>query len=68
MKSIILLLFLIAINFIIIGYFKEYYSNKQKIVYKYLPGNSLDKYYENNSEILASYFKEDQLLASSRPI
>ena len=61
MKSIILLLFLIAINFIIIGYFKEYYSNKQKIVYKYLPGNSLDKFYKSNSEILSSYFNEKPL-------
>ena len=68
MKSIILLLFLIAVNFIIIGYFKEYYSNKQKIVYKYLPGKPLDKYYENHSEILASYFKEDPLIKSSRNI
>ena len=61
MKSIILLLFLIAINFIIIGYYKEYYSNKQKIVYKYLPSNSLDKYYNDNSEILASYFNQKPL-------
>ena len=62
MKYIIFLLFLIGLNFIIIGYYKELYKNRQKIVYKYLPTNSLDLFYQNNNSKYFEYlFNKDNI-------
>ncbi len=66
MKSIIILLFIIGIMFITIGYYKEESKKKssEKIVYRYVPVNSLDAYYDShtNFDTFNSLFSHKNIL------
>ena len=52
MKSFILFFFISGLILIIMGYYKDIIDNntKEKIVYKYIPTNSLDTFYDNESK------------------